>query len=135
MNMLKTIILSTALVGSSQVVASVINYSAYGGTKAQAQSAIHNYAARNNYKVLSINCFNPQVGPPWQCDGRLTKQSTTPPSGEIIKVDSWGYSEANATENAIRAWRRAAGSTKTPGVYCKYWGVGPGWQCFASGRA
>ncbi|KZN31734.1 hypothetical protein [Pseudoalteromonas luteoviolacea] len=135
MKVLKKLILATALAGSCQVLASDITYSAYGTTKAQAQSSIHNYASRNNYTVLSINCYSPQMGPPWQCDGRLRKKSTTPPAGEIIKVSAWGYSEANATANAISAWRSAANSTKTPGVYCKYWAVGPGWQCFAQGRA
>ncbi|MBQ4809963.1 hypothetical protein A7985_05760 [Pseudoalteromonas luteoviolacea] len=135
MKILKKLILATALMGSCQVLANVITYSSYGGTKAQAQSAIYNYASRNNYNVLSISCYNPQMGPPWKCDGRLSKKSTTPPPGKIIKVSAWGYSEANATQNAISAWRKAAKSTKTPGVYCKNWAVGPGWECFASGRA
>ncbi|KZN44851.1 hypothetical protein [Pseudoalteromonas luteoviolacea] len=89
MKKLKKVILATALIGSCQVLASNITYSSYGGTKAQAQSAIYNYASRNNYNVLSINCYNSQIGPPWECDSRLRKKSTTPPSGKVIKTSAW----------------------------------------------
>lgn len=62
-----------------------------------------------------------------------TSESQSVSSQRWIETSAWGPTEAWATRLAIEYWQRAARSSRMPGITCKYWAVGPGWECFAIG--
>ncbi|NQZ23363.1 MAG: hypothetical protein HRT53_15085 [Colwellia sp.] len=104
------------------------SFTAFSGTKADATQSVLNWA---NGRNVSITCSRPSMGPPWQCTGYIS----TTPSGKYYSVSAYGGTEAQTTDSAIAAWRQKANSTKTPYVNCKNPGMGPPWQCTASGRS
>ncbi|WP_440055730.1 hypothetical protein ACSLBF_06180 [Pseudoalteromonas sp. T1lg65] len=125
MNIKSKLVLAGALLFST-IASAATGYSAYGGTEAEARQAVENWA---NGRAVSITCRRLSMGAPWQCTGTLVSNG----GGEVVRVQAYGYSEANGTANAIAAWQAKTGSSRYPSYRCENIGVGPGWLCYAWG--